>query len=98
MLRCRPSSDLVADYNAGQLTDPVGKPAALDRLVRSPPARRRRRGGLAAIDAAEIARGSDDRPRNKFTDVPDMLAAAAAAPAPPLRRRLLDRLRELASR
>ena len=48
------------------------------------------------IDAAEIARGSDDgRPRNKFTNVADMLAAAATAqPAPPVRRRLLARLRD----
>ena len=51
-----------------------------------------------AIDAAEVARGlGDGRPRNKFTDVADMLAAAAAArQAPPLRQRLTDRLRELA--
>ena len=44
-----------------------------------------------------MARGeSDDRPRNKFTSVAEMLDAAAAAPSPPLRRRLADRLRELA--
>jgi ferredoxin--NADP+ reductase len=50
--------------------------------------------GWRAIDAAEIARGSaDGRPRNKFTEVADMLAATAAAePAPPSRRGLLDRL------
>jgi len=54
--------------------------------------------GWRAIDAAEIARGDDDgRPRNKFTFVADMLAAAATAPqAPPRGRRLLARLRELA--
>ncbi|PBJ31449.1 ferredoxin, partial [Mycobacterium avium subsp. hominissuis] len=47
--------------------------------------------GWRAIDAAEIARGSaDGRPRNKFTDIGDMLAAAE--PAPPPRRRLLARL------
>ena len=33
---------------------------------------------------AEIARGGTHRPRNKFTAVPDMLAAAATAPSPPL--------------
>ena len=40
--------------------------------------------GWRAIDAAEIARGRDDRrPRCKFTNVADMLAAAATAqPAP----------------
>ena len=36
-----------------------------------------------------------DGRRNKFTDVADLLAAAATAPpAPPLRRRLLARLRD----
>ena len=51
-----------------------------------------------AIDAAEIARGAEEgRPRSKFTDVADMLAAAATAPAPPLRRRLSDRLGAIAS-
>ena len=47
-------------------------------------------------DAAEIARGSGDgRPRNKFTDVAEMLAAAASASsAHPLRSRLLARLRD----
>jgi ferredoxin--NADP+ reductase len=87
---------LVADFNAGKLTDPVGEPDALAALVRArrPDAVDDR--GWRAIDAAEIARGSDSgRPRNKFTDVADMLAAAATAePAPPLRRRLLARLRD----
>jgi ferredoxin--NADP+ reductase len=48
--------------------------------------------GWQAIDAAEIARGGDERPRDKFTTVADMLAAAAAAPTPPLHRRLLTGL------
>ncbi len=49
--------------------------------------------GWRAIDAAEIARGSDHgRPRNKFTDVADMLTAAASAP--PARRGILARLRD----
>ena len=88
---------LVADFNAGKLTDPVAKPEALDRLVHARQPDAVDSAGWGAIDAAEIARGSDDgRPRNKFTDVADMLAAAAAAPpAPPLRRRLLARLRDL---
>ena len=52
--------------------------------------------GWRAIDAAEITRGGHGgRPRNKFTDVAEMLAAAATGqPAPPLRRRLLARLRD----
>jgi ferredoxin--NADP+ reductase len=45
--------------------------------------------GWKAIDAAEIARGGGDRPRNKFTAVEDMLAAAATAPTPSVGRRLL---------
>jgi len=85
---------LVADFNAGRLTDPAAKPGSLANLVHA------RRpdvvdcAGWRAIDAAEIARGRHDgRPRNKFTDVADMLAAAAIAQAaPPLRRRLLARL------
>ena len=47
----------------------------------------------SAIDAAEIARGGEDRPRDKFTAVADMLAAAATAPQPPLRQRVLAGLR-----
>jgi ferredoxin--NADP+ reductase len=89
---------LVADFNAGKLTDPVDKPAALATLVQARQPDCVDSAGWRAIDAAEIARGDDDgRPRNKFTDVADMLAAAATAPqAPPRGRRLLARLRELA--
>ena len=49
--------------------------------------------GWQAIDAAEIARGGETRPRDKFTAVADMLSAAATAPAPPIHRRLLAGLR-----
>ncbi|WP_205874626.1 FAD-dependent oxidoreductase [Mycobacterium camsae] len=86
---------LVADFNAGELTDPVVGPGALADLV----AVRRPdvvdSAGWRAIDAAEVARGrADGRPRRKFTDVADMLAAAATAPQEPSRgRRLLARLR-----
>lgn len=85
---------LVADFNAGTLTDPVAKPEALTALVRARQPDAIDAAGWRAIDAAEIARGSGGgRPRNKFTDVAAMLAAAATAePAPPPRRRLLDRL------
>jgi ferredoxin/flavodoxin---NADP+ reductase len=87
---------LVGDFNAGKLTDPVAKPEALDRLVHARQPDAVDSAGWGAIDAAEIARGSDDgRPRNKFTNVADMLAAAATAqPAQPVRRRLLARLRD----
>jgi ferredoxin/flavodoxin---NADP+ reductase len=88
---------LVDDFNAGLLVDPIGKPSALDKLVRERQPDIVDAAGWRAIDAAEVARGDlSDRPRNKFTSIADMLAAAAAAPAPPLHRRLADRLRELA--
>jgi ferredoxin/flavodoxin---NADP+ reductase len=86
---------LVADFNAGRLTDPVAKPEALDKLVQTRQPDAVDSAGWGAIDAAEIARGSDNgRPRNKFTDVAEMLTAAAAAPPAP-RRRLAARLRDL---
>jgi ferredoxin/flavodoxin---NADP+ reductase len=81
--------ELVADYNAGRLVDPTAKPEALDRLIAERQPHVVDSAGWRAIDAAERARGGADRPRDKFTAVPDMLAAAATAPAPPLSRRLL---------
>lgn len=86
---------LVADFNAGHLTDPVAKPAALAGLVAARRPDVIDSSGWRAIDAAEVARGSaDGRPRNKFTDVGDMLAAATTAPQEPSPgRRLLARLR-----
>jgi ferredoxin--NADP+ reductase len=94
---CQTVQALVADFNTGRLTDPVAKPEALDNLVHTRQPDAVDSAGWGAIDAAEIARGSDDgRPRNKFTDVAEMLAAAATPPpAPPLRRRLAVRLRDL---
>jgi ferredoxin/flavodoxin---NADP+ reductase len=84
---------LVADFNAGRLTNVVANPEALAKLVHTRQPDAVDSAGWRAIDAAEIARGSGDgRPRNKFTDVADMLAAAATAP--PARRRLLARLRD----
>jgi len=82
---------LVADFNSGKLTDPVGKPDALAKLVHARQPDAVDCAGWRAIDAAEVDRGArDGRPRNKFTNTADMLAAAAIAePAPPLRRRLL---------
>ncbi|WP_407687098.1 FAD-dependent oxidoreductase [Mycobacterium sp. HUMS_1102779] len=83
---------LVADFNAGALADPVARPDALDELVRARRPEAVGSAGWRAIDSAEVARGRrDGRPRNKFTDVADMLAAASAAP-PPRRQKLLNRL------
>ena len=62
--------ELVADYNAGRLADPGTKPAALDRLVRGRQPDVVDGAGWTAIDAAEIARGGNDRPRDKFTRSP----------------------------
>jgi ferredoxin/flavodoxin---NADP+ reductase len=87
---------LVADFNAGKLTDPPAKLGALATLVHARQPAVVDSAGWRAINAAEIARGGDDgRPRNKFTDVADMLAAAGTArPTQPLRWRLLERLRD----
>jgi ferredoxin--NADP+ reductase len=86
---------LVADFNAGRLNDPLARPEALAQLVHERQPDVVDSAGWRAIDAAEITRGSrDGRPRNKFTDVAEMVATTATAqPAPPLRRRLLARLR-----
>lgn len=84
---------LVADFNDGKLADPVGKPDALDSLVHARQPDVVDSAGWGAIDAAEIERGGEEgRPRNKFTDTTEMLAAAATAPPAP-RRGLLARLR-----
>lgn len=85
--------NLVEDYNRGQLGDPAHKPAALDKLVRSRQPAVVDAAGWRAIDAAEIARGAGQRPRDKFVDIAEMLAAAATAPRPPAHKRLLAGLR-----
>lgn len=88
---------LVADFNAGKLTDPVAGPSALDRLVADRQPDVVDSAGWRAIDAAEVARGGEDgRPRAKFTDVAEMLAVAATAPRARRSRvsGLLRRLRE----
>jgi ferredoxin--NADP+ reductase len=86
---------LVADFNSGALTDPAAGTTALAELVAERQPDAVDSAGWRAIDAAEVARGSaDGRPRRKFTNIADMLAAAAAAPQePPRGRRLLARLR-----
>jgi len=89
---------LVADYNDGLLIDPVHKIAALDRFVRGRRPEMIDAAGWKAIDEAEIARGGEQRPRDKFTTNGGMLAAAAAAPEPPAHRRLLTGLPRRARR
>jgi ferredoxin/flavodoxin---NADP+ reductase len=84
--------NVVTDYNDGLLANPAGTPAALDKPVRSRAPDVVDAAGWKAIDAAEIACGGEDRPRDKFTTVAEMLAAAAAAPTP-IRTRLLAGLR-----
>lgn len=79
---------LVDDYNAGLLTDPVHKASALDKLVRTRQPAMVDAAGWQAVDAAEIARGGEDRPRDKFTSVAEMVAVAATAPKPTVRQRL----------
>ncbi|GJF11209.1 ferredoxin [Mycolicibacterium cyprinidarum] len=85
--------NLVADYNDGLLVDPVHKVAALDRFVRGRRSAVIDAAGWKAIDDSEIARGGGQRPRDKFTTIAGMLEAAATAPAPTVRRRLLAGLR-----
>ena len=69
---------LVDDYNDGRLPDPSGSPRALGELVRRRQPQVIDRAGWRAIDSAEIARGAaDGRPRDKFTSVAAMTAAAA---------------------
>ncbi|MHA7653354.1 FAD-dependent oxidoreductase [Mycobacterium sp. ML4] len=85
---------LVADFNAGRLTDPVAGRVALSSLVTTRQPDVVDSAGWRAIDAAEVARGGENgRPRHKFTDVADMLAAAARPQEPSKGRRLLARLR-----
>ncbi|KAB7761281.1 ferredoxin [Mycolicibacterium mucogenicum DSM 44124] len=81
---------LVADYNASRLSEPTAKSGALQQLIRNRRPDVVDMAGWRAIDAAEIARGGADRPRDKFIDVSDMVAAAAGAPKPSLRQRLFS--------
>jgi ferredoxin--NADP+ reductase len=85
--------NLVADYNDGLLPNPACKLSTLDKFVRGRQPDAIDAVGWRAIDAAEITRGGDDRPRDKFTTIADMLTAAETAPTPPMRLRLLAGLR-----
>jgi ferredoxin--NADP+ reductase len=88
---------LVADFNDGLLADPVAGPRALARLVHARQPDVVDAAGWRAIDTAERARGTtDERPRDKFTSIAEMLATAATARRPAMWCRLVDRLRELA--
>ena len=84
---------LVADFNAGLLSDPVGRHGALERLVAQRQPEHVDLVGWHAINAAEIARGGGVRPRDKLTRVNSMLAVAAQAPRPTLRDRVREALR-----
>ncbi len=87
---------LVDDFNAGLLSDPIDKPSALDKLVRARQPAAIDGAGWRAIDAAEVSRGGlSDRPRSKITSIAEMLDVVATAPEPPLHRRLADRIRQL---
>ena len=81
--------ELVADFNDGRLVDPVAGRSALAKLIGARQPDVVDAAGWKAIDDAEVARGGAERPRDKFTSISDMLAAAATAPTPPLHRRLL---------
>ncbi|MGE2833641.1 FAD-dependent oxidoreductase [Mycobacterium sp. SMC-4] len=85
--------NLVADYNDGLLAAPVHRPGALDRAVRNRQPQLVDRQGWEAIDAAEVARGAGQRPRDKFTSVADLVATAQTGRETPLHRRLLAGLR-----
>ncbi len=84
---------LVTDYNDGNLVDPTGGPSLLERLIRARQPDVVDAAGWKAIDRAEVARGGAGRPRDKFTKIPDMLAAAATAPTRSMGQRLLAGLR-----
>ena len=86
--------ELVADFNAGLLTDPADRPPRSTNWSGRGGPGVVDAAGWRAIDAAEIARGAAaGRPRNKFTAVADMLAAAASAPKPTVRERILAGIR-----
>ncbi len=85
---------LAADYNAGLLGEPAGGPRAVARMVHARQPDVIDAAGWKAIDKAEIARGeAQDRPRVKFTRVPDMLDEVEDHSDVPLLQNLLSALR-----
>ncbi|MEO8814253.1 MAG: ferredoxin, partial [Mycobacterium sp.] len=85
---------LAADYNAGRLGEPSGGPRAVARMVHARQPDVIDAAGWKAINSAEIARGAaEDRPRVKFTRVPDMLDKVNEHENLPLLQNLLGALR-----
>ncbi|WP_024443985.1 FAD-dependent oxidoreductase [Mycobacterium sp. UM_WGJ] len=85
---------LAADYNAGLLTEPIAGPRAVARMVHAHQPDVIDAAGWKAINDAEIARGeAQDRPRVKFTRVPDMLDEVKDHSDLPLLQNLLGALR-----
>lgn len=85
---------LAADYNADLLTEPIAGPRAVARMVHAHQPDVIDAAGWKAIDRAEIARGeAQDRPRVKFTRVPDMLDEVKDHSDLPLLQNLLGALR-----
>lgn len=85
---------LAADYNAGLLTEPIAGPRAIARMVHAHQPDVIDAAGWKAIDKAEIARGeAQDRPRVKFTRVPDMLDVVKDHSDVPLLQNLLGALK-----
>lgn len=85
---------LAADYNAGLLCEPAGGPRAIARMVHARQPDVIDAAGWKAINAAEVARGeAEDRPRVKFTRVPDMLDEVNDHADVPLLQNLLGALR-----
>ncbi|MEO6792621.1 MAG: FAD-dependent oxidoreductase [Mycobacterium sp.] len=85
---------LAADYNAGLLREPAAGPRAVARMVHARQPDVIDAAGWKAIDRAEIACGDvQDRPRVKFTRVPDMLDEVTDHSDLPLLQNLLGALR-----
>lgn len=85
---------LAADYNADLLTEPIAGPRAVARMVHAHQPDVIDAAGWKAIGKAEIARGrAQDRPRVKFTRVPDMLDEVKDHSDMPLLQNLLGALR-----
>lgn len=86
---------LAADYNAGLLSEPVGGPRSVARMVHAHQPDVIDAAGWKAIDKAEIARGEQQgRPRVKFTRVSDMLDEVQDHSNLPLLQNLLSSLRQ----
>ena len=86
---------LVADYNAGRLTDPVAEPDGAGRAGARTAARRRRRppaGAPSTPPRSRAAATTDGRATSSPMSPTCSPRRPPRQPAPPLRRRLLARL------